>query len=265
MKRIQKQKKYRWLLPALINQLIGAGILIGILNTDFIYVKHKILMIPPRNHVGITQSKFEEVGDKIKAGMNKEDLATLKQLSSYDTKDSPLEVVWQADTSKKSSINLTYFFDISPEGKILKITKTEVGNSWDVSFVNEIPSDRAYPHYLIWALLCLLLGLIIVVFFLIKARKRQQDTAFCYYLIDRIAIVSFFFGCLLVSLDIWYYCGHFLAKVRGEQFSEIGSIIISDSSLKFSYACGVSLLAIIISVVFKLLDRRKIQQENPGD
>ncbi len=106
--------------------------------------------------------------------------------------------------------------------------------------------------------------LVFVLILGIKAKINRKSITNIYWMADRIAVFSFILGCLIVSLDLWHGFEH-LSMAKGEAVLNLASLEISQTSSKFAYTCGVTLLAILISVIFKLTDKEISNKKNSPD
>ena len=140
-------------------------------------------------------------------------------------------------------------------------------NKTETSFTFVCPSiDRFgdFLRYLHWGLLICFIALIAIIVFWIKAQRNQRPVKHFYYMIDRIAVISFLYGCFLAALVIWHSFEG-LMTARGIEVFMIAMVVISQECLNFAYACGVSLFAVIISVILKLIEKRASNKENYRD
>ena len=100
----------------------------------------------------------------------------------------------------------------------------------------------------------LLICLVLLIIFVIKSRKNKKTTDYFYYFVDRIALISFLLGCLFVALNTsqrFYECAVYY--ISGTARFNVAALHLSQISYKFIFPCGVSLIAVIVSAIFKLI------------
>lgn len=102
-------------------------------SEDLTGIKQSLLRIPPEDYKGITQLQFENVGEKIKVGMDKSALTSLESVSSAIKRDDlNIDIEWGVRTAKHHAIISSYHFELSPDGKIVKIKKINYSqDTWD--------------------------------------------------------------------------------------------------------------------------------------
>jgi hypothetical protein len=126
-------------------------------------------------------------------------------------------------------------------------------------FVSYCCKYGRYGNFLLFLILIPVVSLIAVIILGIKARRNEQEISPLYFLSDRIAFFSFILGCFISSLDLWHGFNHLGIGVFEEKIIPLkASTEISIASLKFAIACGVSLVAIIISFIFKCIEKNPV-------
>ena len=129
----------------------------------------------------------------------------------------------------------------------------------DVSFFGPPEPSFLEKYYQEGVFIFLLIALFVLIIFAIKSRKKQNPIHYFYYFVDRIAILSFLLGCFFAALEIWHGFEK-LITVTGSAVHYLAYLTLAFASQKFFYATGVSLVAIIISVIFKIIDKKDSQQ-----